>query len=134
MEVHEDGCSAFLLDDVLLEAQVQGMLVPSEVVLEVEVLEVVLLVVLPCGRVVLEVIEVDLVVVVALVVVVLVVAQLLEDDAVRLEVEDPERGCSMSSSSSGCCTCRSRVAMFCFWRLLKCSLVLKSMSSLRCSQ
>ena len=47
MEVHEDGCSAFLLDDVLAEVQVQELLVPSEVVLEVEVLEVALLVVSP---------------------------------------------------------------------------------------
>ena len=37
-----------------------------------------------------EVVEVDLVVVVGLEVVVLVVAQLLEDDVVRLEVEHPE--------------------------------------------
>ena len=38
-EVDENGCSAFLLDDVPLEVQVLELLVPSEVALEVEVLE-----------------------------------------------------------------------------------------------
>ena len=43
MEVHEVDCTAFLLDDVLLEVQaVLELLVPSEVVLEVVELEVVL--------------------------------------------------------------------------------------------
>ena len=81
-------CSAFLLDDVLLEVQVLELLVPLEAVLEVVVLEVVLLVVLPWAVevVVLEVVEVDLVVVVELVVVVLVVVQLLEDDISRNDV------------------------------------------------
>ena len=46
MEVREDDCNAFLLDDVLLEVlEVQELLQPFEVVPEVEVLEVVLLVV-----------------------------------------------------------------------------------------
>ena len=46
MEVHEVDCSAFLLDDVLLEVlEVLELPVPSEVVLEVVELEVVLLVV-----------------------------------------------------------------------------------------
>ena len=48
MVVHEDDCSAFRLDDVLLEVlEVLELLVPSEVVLVVEVLVVVLPVVLP---------------------------------------------------------------------------------------
>ena len=43
--VHEVDCSAFLLDDVLLEVhEVLELLAPSEVVLEVAELEVVLLV------------------------------------------------------------------------------------------
>ena len=48
VEVHEVDCSAFLVDDVLLEVQeVLELLVPLEVVLEVVELEVVLLVVSP---------------------------------------------------------------------------------------
>ena len=62
--------------------EVLELLVPSEVVLEAEVLEVVLLVVSPQVVEVLEVVEVVLVVVAALVVD-LVVVQLLEDDVVR---------------------------------------------------
>ena len=47
MEVREDDCSVFLLDDVLLEVQVLELLVLLEVALKVVVLELVLLVVSP---------------------------------------------------------------------------------------
>ena len=67
-EVREVDCSAFVLDDVLLEVQeVLELLVPFEVVLEVMELEVMLLVVSPwvVEVEVLEVVEVDQVVVVS---------------------------------------------------------------------
>ena len=65
--VHEVECSAFLLDDVLLAVrEVSGLFVPSEVVLEVVELEVVLPAVSPLVLEVeeLEVVELDQVLVV----------------------------------------------------------------------
>ena len=92
--VHEIDCSAFLLDDVLLEArEVEVLPVLLEMVLEVEALEVELLVVSPLVVIEVEVPEVVVVSAVA-VHVILEVVQLLEDDVVRPEVKHMEdAGC-----------------------------------------